>query len=60
MKLALKPPDNGTSEHGCIRDLGERFVKRISGNPTGYYVDVHNAVHQDGALRGQLAQGGPR
>jgi len=60
VKLALNPPRDGTSEHECIRGLGERFIKRISGNPTGYYVDVHNAIHRDGALRGQLTQGGPR
>jgi CHRD domain len=60
VKLALNPPRDGTSEHGCIRGLGERFIKGISGNPSGYYVDVHDAVHQDGALRGQLTQGGPR
>ena len=60
VKLALNPPRAGTSEHGCIRGLGERLIKRISGNPTGYYVDVHDAVHQGGALRGQIAQGGPR
>jgi len=60
VKLALNPPMDGTSEHECIRGLGERFIKKISGNPTGYYVDVHNAEYPGGALRGQLTQGGPR
>jgi hypothetical protein len=60
VKLRLNPPRDGTSEHECIRGLGERFIKRISGNPTGYYVDVHNEEFSDGALRGQLTQGGPR
>ena len=60
VKLRLNPPRDGTSEHECIRGLGKRFIKKISGNPTGYYVDVYDAVHQDGALRGQLTQGGPR
>jgi hypothetical protein len=60
VKLGLNPPQDGTSEHECIRGLGERYIKRISGNPSGYYVDVHNDEHPDGAVRGQLTQGGPR
>jgi CHRD domain-containing protein len=60
VKLRLNPPRDETSEHECIRGLGERYIKRISGNPTGYYVDVRNAAFTDGAVRGQLTQGGPR
>ena len=60
VKLTLTPPRDGTSEHERIRGLGERFIKRISGNPTGNYVDVHNDAFSDGAIRGQLTQGGPR
>jgi hypothetical protein len=60
VRLRLNPPRDGTSEHECIRGLGGRFIKRISGNPTGYYVDVHNEEFSDGAVRGQLTQGGPR
>ena len=52
VNLTLTPPRDGTSEHQCIRGLGERFIKWISGNPTGYYVDVHNEVFPDGAIRG--------
>ena len=61
VKLRLDPPPaDGTMDHECIRGLGERFIKRISGDPTGYYVDVHNTEYPDGAVRGQLTQGGPR
>ena len=60
VRLRLNPPRDGASEHECIWGLGERFIKRISGNPTGYYVDVHNDEHPDGAVRGQLTRGGPR
>ena len=60
VKLTLTPPRHGTSEHQCIRGLGERFVKWISGNPTGYYADVHNDAFSDGAISGQLTKGGPR
>jgi hypothetical protein len=60
VRLRLTPLRDGTSEHECIRGLGKRFIKRISGNPTGYYVDVHNDAFSDGAIRGQLTQGGPR
>jgi hypothetical protein len=51
---------DGTSEHECIRGLGGRFIKRISGNPSGYYVDVHNDAFSYGAIRDQLTQGKPR
>lgn len=60
VKLGLTPPRDGASEHECIRGLGKRFIKKIGGNPTGYYVDVHDAEYEGGALRGQLQPGGPR
>lgn len=54
--LKLSPPEDGTSEHECIRGLGERFIKKISGNPADYYVDVHNDGFPGGAVRGQLSR----
>jgi hypothetical protein len=58
--LTLTPPRDGTSEHQCIRGLGEPLIKWISGNPIGYYADAHNDAFSDGAISGQLTQGGPR
>jgi hypothetical protein len=54
VKLGLLPPRNSARE--CIRGLGERFIRRISRNPSRYYVDVHNNEYPGGALRGQLSR----
>lgn len=52
--VSLMPPSSGTSQ-GCVtveRDL----AKAILQNPSDYYVNVHNAEHSRGALRGQLGK----
>jgi hypothetical protein len=54
VKLNLLPPRNSARE--CVRGLGERFIKRISRDSSGYYVDVHNKAYPGGALRGQLTR----
>lgn len=51
--LALEPPADGSSS-GCVtadRDL----LAAIIGNPSAYYIDVHNSEYPGAALRGQLA-----
>ena len=51
--VPLTPPSSGSSS-GCVsveRDL----IKDIIQNPAEYYVNVHNAAFQPGAVRGQLA-----
>jgi CHRD domain len=50
--------DPGSSA-GC-RTLSRRLVRQIRGNPGGFYVNVHTADFQAGAIRGQLfSRGGP-
>jgi hypothetical protein len=53
VKLNLLPPRNSARE--CVRDLGERFIKKIAHNSSSYYVDVHNDDFPNGAVRGQLS-----
>jgi CHRD domain len=47
----------GTSE-GCIEPMEDAAVlQEILDNPAGYYVNLHTADFQAGAIRGQLAAG---
>jgi len=38
----------------CIKVKKERTLKKIVKNPADFYVNVHNAEFEDGAIRGQL------
>jgi len=40
---------------GCVATTQEK-IDAIRSNPSGYYVNVHNAEYPDGALRGQLGR----
>jgi CHRD domain-containing protein len=54
--VPLAAPTGGTAS-GC--GAAERAViEGIVGNPPGYYVNVHNAEHPAGAIRGQLGEPG--
>lgn len=44
-------PSNGLS--GCV-DADRDVIKEILQNPSGFYVNVHNADFPGGAVRGQL------
>lgn len=49
-----KPGPDGKSS-GCATAAAP-VVAEILANPGGYYVNVHNAPHPGGAVRGQLAK----
>lgn len=49
------PPTSGTGGSGCVSADRELLVA-ILVDPSGYYVNVHNAVYPAGALRGQLSR----
>lgn len=50
--VPLAAPTNGSSS-GCA-DVSRELAMAILTDPSAYYVNVHNAGHPAGALRGQL------
>jgi hypothetical protein len=50
--VTLKPPTDGSSE-GCIA-ISEQLSKKLREHPSRYYVNVHNELYPEGAIRGQL------
>lgn len=50
--IHLTPPTSGSSS-GCT-DTSIPVVQRLLANPSGFYVNVHNAQYPGGAVRGQL------
>jgi len=53
--VPLTPPDASGSSRGCVA-ADRQLIKDIIQNPEEYYVNVHNADFQPGAVRGQLAK----
>jgi len=52
--IALSVPDGTGQATGCRSDVDAELLKRILGNPAGFYVNVHTTVYPAGAIRGQL------
>ena len=52
--ITLEAPTDGSSS-GCVDDLDAQLVAQLLARPYEYYVNVHNATHPPGAVRGQLA-----
>ena len=50
--VELKAPTDGSSM-GC-KAISGALSKKLRGNPTQYYVNVHNSPFPDGAIRGQI------
>lgn len=50
--IPLEAPADG-SARGCI-DASDALTDPIEANPSGFYVNVHNAEYPGGAVRGQL------
>lgn len=51
--VTLDTPRDGSSK-GCA-NAPESVADAIKANPSGFYVNVHNAEFPNGAIRGQLA-----
>jgi hypothetical protein len=46
------------TRNGCATTT-KALIDAIVANPSGYYVNVHNASYPGGAIRGQLKKGSP-
>jgi hypothetical protein len=51
----LKAPGADGKSSGCVA-AAPALLKGLTDNPSAYYVNVHNAEHPAGAVRGQLGK----
>jgi len=54
VKVGLDAPKSGSTK-GC-KTVDAAVVQDMMAHPANYYVNVHNASHPKGALRGQLSK----
>ena len=54
VKVPFDAPKGGSAK-GC-KTADAAVVKDMMANPANYYVNVHNATHPSGAIRGQLSK----
>jgi hypothetical protein len=52
--VTLDAPTDGES-NGCLT-IATELLDEIIANPSGFYVNVHNARYPEGAIRGQLVR----
>ena len=52
--VTLGTPDENGESNDCASGLDSAQLQSIVDDPAGFYVNVHTATYQDGAVRGQL------
>ena len=56
---AVLVPFGATFARSGCTTTSKEIITGILANPSGYYVNVHNASYPGGAIRGQLKKGAP-
>ena len=54
--VPFAPPASGEGEAKACTPVDSALVRRIEGNPAGFYVNVHTSTFAHGAIRGQLSK----
>lgn len=54
----FNPTFTGGAASGSVAGVDQALINEILGNPSGFYVNVHNGDFPNGAIRGQLTGAG--